>query len=173
MPGPEEFAHLLALPSESRKSLREMREAVVVYMTRAAERLRVTVFINTNRFSPEPQYANSASHELVYSTDSADELLGWVLMGLEKIFREGYRYKKAGAMSNRLVPADQQSRRIFGHTDYERSRRLMKAVDEINAWHGHDTVRLGLARPDAPWKTKFLRRSLRYTTRLKEVLSIR
>jgi DNA polymerase V len=161
-------------------SLREMREAVAVYMTSAAERLRranlaagvVTVFINTNRFSPEPQYANSVSHELACSTDSTEELLGWALAGLEKIFREGYRYKKAGVMLNRLVPSDEQSRRLFGDADYERSRRVMKAVDEINARHGHDTVRLGVARPDAPWKTKFLRRSPRYTTQLKEVLSI-
>jgi len=162
------------------KSLREMREAVAVYMTRAAERLRhaklaagvVTVFINTNRFSPEPQYANSVSHELAYSTDSTDELLGWALAGLEKIFREGYRYKKAGVMLNRLVPADGQTRRLFGDADYERSRRVMKAVDEINARHGHDTVRLGVAKTDGRWKTKFLRRSPRYTTKLKEVLSI-
>jgi DNA polymerase V len=107
--------------------------------------------------------------ELVYSTDSTDELLGWALAGLEKIFREGYRYKKAGVMLNRL---DRQSRRLFGDFDYKRSRRVMKAVDEINARYGHDTVRLGVAKPNGRWKTKFLRRSPRYTTRLKEVLSI-
>jgi DNA polymerase V len=161
-------------------SLREMREAVAVYMTRAAERLRrakltagvVTVFINTNRFSPEPQYANSISFELAHTTDSTGELLGWALRGLEKIFRAGYRYKKAGVMLMRLVPSDQQSKRLFHNADYERSRRVMKAVDEINARHGHDTVRLGAAQPDGRWKTKFMRRSPRYTTRLKEVLSV-
>jgi DNA polymerase V len=162
------------------ESHEELREAVAVYMTRAAEKLRraklaagvVTVFINTSRFSPEPQYGNSATCELACSTDATDELLGWALHGLEKIFRGGYRYKKAGVMLNRLIPADRQSKRLFGDADYERSRRVMKAVDEINAWYGHDTVRFGVARPDAPWKTKFLRRSPRYTTRLKEVLSI-
>lgn len=73
---------------------------------------------------------------------------------------------------NRLVPCDQQSMRLFRNADYERSRRVMKAVDEINARHGHDTVRLGGARPDGRWKTKSLRRSPRYTTRLREVLTI-
>lgn len=161
-------------------SLRELREAVAVYMTRAAEKLRrarlaagvVTVFINTNRFSQEPQYANSVTLELAHSTDSTGELLEWALRGLERIFREGYRYKKAGVMLNRLVPSDQQSKRLFLDADYERSRRVMKAVDEINARHGHDTVRLGAARPDGRWQTKFLRRSPRYTTRLCEVLTI-
>ena len=99
-----------------------------------AERLRranlaagvVTVFINTNRFGPEPQYANSVSHELAYSTDSTEDLLGWALAGLEKISREGYRYKKAGVMLNPLVPADQQSKRLFDAADYERSRRAIR-----------------------------------------------
>ena len=149
-------------------------------MTRAAEKLRraklaagvVTVFINTNRFSPEPQYGNSATTELAFSTDSTGELLGWALRGLEGIFREGYRYKKAGVMLNRLVPCERQSKRLFHDADYERSRRVMKAVDEINARHGHDTVRLGAARPDGRWQTKFMRRSPRYTTNLREVITI-
>jgi hypothetical protein len=48
----------------------------------------------------------------------------------------------------------------------------MKATDEINARHGHDTIRLGVVKPDGRWKAKFLRRSPRYTTSLKEVLSV-
>lgn len=75
-------------------------------------------------------------------------------------------------MLNRLVPADGQLRRLFGDAGYERSCPVMRAVDEINARHRHDTVRLGLARPGARWKTKFSRRSPRYTTYLKEVLTI-
>ena len=138
------------------ESLSELREAVTVYLARAAERLRrgtlaagvVTVFINTNRFSTEPQYGNSVTYELAYSTDSTKELMDWALKGLEQIYRSGYRYKKAGVMLNGLMPADQMSKRFFGDGAYERSRRVMKAVDEINRRHGHDTVRLGVAQPE-------------------------
>jgi DNA polymerase V len=161
-------------------SLEDLREAVSVYMTRAAERLRrykmaagvVTVFIMTNRFSGDPQYGNSVTFELAYSTDVTDELLEWGLRGLEQIFRGGYRYKKAGVMLNHIVPANQQSKRLFGNVAYERSSRLMKAIDEINAQHGRDAVRFGVAKPSGKWQTKFLRRSARYTTCLKEVLAI-
>jgi len=48
----------------------------------------------------------------------------------------------------------------------------MKAIDGINARHGRDTVRFGIARQDGCWQTKFMRRSMRYTTRLQEVLSV-
>jgi DNA polymerase V len=160
--------------------LYELREAVAVYMSKAAERLRrgklaagvVTVFINTNRFSTEPQYGNSVTYELAYSTDSTKELLEWVLKGLEQIYRSGYRYKKAGVMLNQLVPADEMSKRFFGNADFERSHRVMKAVDEINRRHGHDTVRFGVAQPKSRWQRKSMRRSQNYTTNLKEVLSI-
>jgi DNA polymerase V len=165
------------LPVESR---RELREAVAIYMSRAGERLRrgklaagvVTVFINTNRFSPDPQYGNSITYELAYSTDSTNELLEWALKGLEQIYRPGYRYKKAGVMLNQLVPVDQMSRRFFGDATYERSRSVLKAVDEINRRHGRDTVRFGIAQPKGQWQTKSLRRSQNYTTNLKEVLCI-
>lgn len=162
------------------ESLEEIREAVSLYLTRAAERLRrfhlaasvVTVFLNTDRFSDGPQYGNSATLELAHATDDTKELLEWALRGLERIFRAGYRYKKAGVMLNGLVPARQLSMRLFGNQGFERSRRLMKAMDEINARHGRDTVRFGAAQPHARWKTRFMRRSQCYTTRLKEVLSI-
>lgn len=147
------------------ESLSEMREAVAVYMTRAAERMRkhrmaagvVTVFINTNRFSEEPQYNNSVTFELAYPTDATNELLEWSLRGLERIYRAGYRYKKAGVILSHLRPADGLTARLFGNCEYERARRVMRAVDEINARHGRDTVRLGVADPGGRWKTRALR----------------
>lgn len=162
------------------ESLGEMREAVSAYMTRAAERLRrsklaagvVTIFLNTDRFGGGPQYGNSVTFELACPTDVTNELLEWALKGVARIYREGFRYKRAGVMLHHLVPADQLSRRLFGDADFERSRRVMRAVDAINARHGRDMVRFGVARPGARWKTKFMRRSQSYTTRLPEVLWI-
>jgi DNA polymerase V len=162
------------------ESLEELREAVAAYTTKAAERLRrarlaagvVTVFINTSRFDPSPQYSNSATSELAYSTDSTEELLGWARKALERIYRPGYRYKKAGVMLNRLTPAEGLSVRLFGDGRFEKSRQLMKAVDEINARFGRGAIRFGAARPGGWWETKFMRRSPRFTTCLKEVLTI-
>ncbi len=161
-------------------SLDEMWEAVAVYMTRAAERLRkahlaagvVTVFVGTNRFGKGPQYSNSVTYELAYSTDATKELLDWALKGLEKIYRTGYSYKKAGVMLNGLVPADQLSIRCFGDEPFERSRRLMKAIDGLNARFGRDTVRFGAVQPGGRWKTRSMHRSPCYTTCLRDVLRI-
>jgi DNA polymerase V len=75
-------------------------------------------------------------------------------------------------MLNKLSRAGQLAMRLFGDDRFEKSRRVMKAVDEINARHGRGAVRFGAARPGGRWVTKFLRRSRCYTTRLDEVLRI-
>ncbi|MDQ3743239.1 MAG: Y-family DNA polymerase [Acidobacteriota bacterium] len=162
------------------ESLEEVREAVAVYTTKAAERLRrselaagvVTVFVSTNRFSADPQYSNSETIELACSTDSTEELLEWALKALGRIYRLGYRYKKAGVMLNQLTPSGDLTMRLYGDERFEKSRRLMKAMDEINARYGRNTLRFGAARPGGRWETKFLRRSRRYTTCLGEVLCV-
>lgn len=60
-----------------------------------------------------------------------------------------------------------------GDKTFERSHRVMKAMDEINKRHGHDIVRFGVVQPEGRWQTKCLRRSQNYTTSLKEVLCIK
>lgn len=163
------------------ESLDDLHEAVSVYTARVSERLRrfrlaagvVTIFISTNRFSSDPQYSNAVTYELAQATDTTEELLEWALKGIEEIFRPGYKYKKAGVLLNRLVPAGQLSRRLYGDVKFERSRELMRAIDQINARYGKDTVRFGIMQPDGQWRTKFLKRSSRYTTCLREVLSVR
>ena len=162
------------------ESLEQIRDAVSRFLSLAAERLRhfrlaagvVTVFVSTNRFSQEPQYSNAVTYELAQATDTTEELLEWGLKGAEKIFRPGYRYKKAGVLLNYLVPAGQLTMRLYNNSQFERSRRLMRAVDEINARHGRDTIRFGIAPSDSSWKTRFSKRSRLYTTCLKEVLRV-
>jgi hypothetical protein len=42
---------------------------------------------------------------------------------------------------------------LYGDESFERSRWLMKAMDEINHRHGRDPIRFGLAQPGGGWKT--------------------
>jgi len=93
-------------------TLTEMREAVATYITRAAEKLRrhhvaagvLTVFLMTNRFTDEPQYSNSVTMPLPVATQDTAELIRYALRGVEQIFRQGYRYQKAGVILTALVP---------------------------------------------------------------------
>jgi DNA polymerase V len=162
-------------------TLTEMREAVATYTTRAAEKLRraqhaagvLTVFLMTNRFTEEPQYANSVTITLPVATQDTAELIRYALQGIEQLFREGYRYQKAGVILTALVPAHQVQTHLFDRHDRERSRQLMAAIDAINTQWGIGTVRYAAVGLRPRWIMRCARRSPRYTTRWKEWVVVR
>src|SRR5215471_7686953 len=102
-------------------ALAEMREAVATYTTRAAEKLRrhdvaagvVTVFLMTNRLTEESQYSKSVTIPLPVATQDTAELIRYALRGIEHVFREGYRYQKAGVLLTALVPVSQVQTHVF------------------------------------------------------------
>jgi DNA polymerase V len=162
-------------------TLTEMRAAVATYMTRAAEKLRrhqmaagvVTVFLMTNRFTDEPQYSNSVTLPLPVATQDTAELIGYALQGVEQIYREGYRYKKAGVILTAFVPAHQVQTHLFDQHDRHRSQKLMAAIDTINAERGSGTIRYAAMGLRPGWMMRCARRSPRYMTRWNELVVVR
>ncbi len=132
----------------------------------------VTVFIQAGRFSSEAQYANSVTLEMIYPSDNTQELLRHAVEALQRIYRKGYEYRKAGVMLSGVVPAEQTTGRLFDDETLERFRRVMPVVDMLNKKYGRDTVRLAGANPKGRWRTKAAKRSPRYTTKLGEVLRL-
>jgi DNA polymerase V len=62
---------------------------------------------------------------------------------------------------------------MYDDERWERFRKVMKAVDEINHKFGRDTVRFAVVNPKASWQGKCERRSSRYTTRFEEILRVK
>jgi DNA polymerase V len=162
-------------------TLIEMREAVATYTSRAAEKVRqhhmaagvVTVFLMTNRFADEPQYSNSVTIPLPVATQDTAELIRYALRGIEQIFREGYRYQKAGVILTALVPAHQVQPHLFDRHDRERVQKLMTAIDTINKEWGSGTIRYAAVGLKPRWIMRCARRSPRYTTRWNELVVVR
>src|SRR5215510_7256547 len=162
-------------------TLSEMREAVATYTTRAAEKLRrhqvaagvLTLFLMTNRFTEEPQYSNSVTIPLPVATQDTAELIGYALRGVEQIFRDGYRYQKAGVILTALVPAHQIQAHLFDQHDRERSQKLMTAIDTINKEWGSGTIRYAAMGLRPAWIMRCARRSRRFTTRWNELVEVR
>ena len=153
-------------------TLAEMEEAVSSYVSRAAKKLRgeglaatvLTIFIMTNAFTDEPQYRNSVTCELPVGTDTTSELIRAALKGLRSIYRDGYRYKKAGVMCTALVPAGQVQPDLFDRQDRPKSKRLMAALDAINDRWGAGTLDYASSGLTKAWQTQCHRRSPAYTT---------
>lgn len=76
-------------------------------------------------------------------------------------------------MLSDLAPAQTLTLRLWGQAEHEKTQRLLKAVDTLNARFGQDVVRCGLHSFQGKWRMKQQRRSRRYTTRLDEVLTVK
>jgi DNA polymerase V len=104
----------------------------------------ITVFIETDKFKPEPQYASAVAMTVAPKSDSAIELRDLALSGLAKVLRSGFRYRRAGSTPGGLELVERVSMRLWENEGYERHRRLMAAIDRVNAKFGRDAVRCGL-----------------------------
>ena len=154
------------------QTLQQMREAVVAYTTSAAEKLRrqhlatahLVVFVQTNPFRPQdPQRNASCPVQLPVATSDT---------GLEAIWRDGYRYKKAGVMLLDLAPAARVAGSLFDRPDSEASKARMRVMDQLNQRFGRDTVVIAGAGIRRPWKMRRERLSKRYTTCWDELLEV-
>ena len=160
------------------ETLAELREAVAFYATRGGEKLRqrklvanaLVVFLSTNRFAGEVLYAPSAAVTLPCATSYTADLIRHAHLALEKIYRAGHRFKKAGIMLVGLVPAAPVQASLF--ISNERAKRLMDALDQINARMGSNTISYGALglKKRTDWQTICERRSPRCTTRWEELL---
>jgi DNA polymerase V len=163
----------------------DLEEAIASYVSRAAEKLRdqnscaniLVVYIKTNKFKrDEPQYANSLHIKLKEPTANTIDLTRYALRGLGKIYKSGYRYKKAGVLlegiqSDRLIQLH-----LFSDLDYrgrEREERLMETVDKINRKWGRGSLRLAAEGIRQRWKMRRSMLSPAYTSNWEELLVIR
>jgi len=163
------------------ESLRDMEESVATFASKAAEKLRkerlaagaIMVFIMTNRFREEPQYFNSSIMRLPAPTNDTRDLLRSAGECLRRIYRDGFRYYKAGVMFIELVPEDRIQGSLFIPAQRPDSRRLMQVMDRVNGAMGADTLKFAALGIEQGWRTRFGKLSRRYTTSWDELMTVR
>lgn len=159
----------------------EMREAVATYASRAAEKARrhnlvasaIQVFMRTNEFNNDPYYANQATFPIEPTADSFS-IIGTAVRMAEALWRDGFRYAKAGVIFVDLARVSDLPEMMFPSRDTEHSAKLMAALDAVNAKFGRDALRPGgLAKRSGEWSMRRANLSPAYTTQLDDVLSAR
>lgn len=159
----------------------EVEEAVSAYASRSAEKLRrqnsvagfLQVFVETNPFKNTPYYRNSAGTSIHPLSADTPTLIGAAKRALDRIYREGLRYKSCGVILSDLCPQTNEQEYLF-EEKYQGSRRqrLMDVMDRYN--RTTDSGKLFIASEGAgkPWFMKQAHRSRRFTTRWDELLTI-
>jgi DNA polymerase V len=162
--------------------LQSLSEAVSLYTSRAAEKLRrqqsfaslLSVFIHTSPFDDSPKYSAHQVVRIPAPTDDTLQLVRTAQWILKRIYKLGYLYQKAGVMLDEIVPAGGQQTDMFGFRPSEdKSARLMAAMDLINDKWGRSTLRTASQGYNAPWAMRQKNVSQRYTTNWAEILNVR
>lgn len=159
--------------------LQDMKEAVATFTARAAEKLReeheiasyITVHITTNYFrKTDKQYTNSITCALPQPTSYTPLLIETALKGLERIFKSGYRYKKATVGLVGLLSEDIVQENLFHPvTSTKEESSLMKVLDSINKEWGSGTLQYVGQGIQKRWRGKSENRSPRFTTKWDEI----
>ncbi|WP_347989131.1 Y-family DNA polymerase [Methylomonas sp. AM2-LC] len=159
----------------------DLLAAVTHFATRAAEKLRkqnlatqaLIVFVETSRFDSQSQYANSAIHVFDLPTSDTAQLIQAAQRGLQKIFKTGFSYQRAGILLPDLLPVGVAQMSLFEDSALsERSEHLMVALDSINRKHGKQTICYGNELLSKHWRRRQQFKSPSYTTNWQEVLTI-
>lgn len=159
-----------------------MRQAVCQYAERAAEKLRgerqycrhISVFVKTSPFAiNEPYYGNVASERLLTPTRDTRDIIAAAMKALDRIWREGHRFAKAGIMLNDFTPTGISQLNLFDEVQpHADSDQLMKVLDQIN--HSGMGKVWFAGRGIAPeWQMKREMLSPAYTTRWSDIPTAR
>jgi DNA polymerase V len=162
-------------------TLPPIREAVVTYMTRAAEKLRkqgslckkIRVSIRTGMFNPdEARYANGVLVEMPYPTDDVRLLTKAAVQALEHVFRQGFNYAKAEVMLLNLCQRGEFTDDLLAESQPAATEKVMGVLDAINGRWGRGTMRIASMPVDPDWGMRREMMSQSYTTRLDELWTV-
>ncbi|MBJ3590221.1 Y-family DNA polymerase [Salmonella enterica subsp. enterica serovar Saintpaul] len=161
----------------------EMRQAICSYASRAAEKLRgehqycrfISAFVKTSPFAlNEPYYGNNASVKLLTPTQDSRDIISAAIRCLDAIWKDGYRYQKAGVMLGDFFSQGVAQLNLFDdNAPRKNSARLMEVLDQLNAKDGRGTLYFAGQGIQPQWQMKREMLSLRYTTRYSDLLVVR
>ena len=144
------------------ENFQELKEAVAGYSLNASEKIRseslvtksITVFIRTSPFQNQYGfYSNSKTIDFPIATNNSIEIVKAALNALENIFKNGYRYQKAGVMLSHLSESN-NNKNLFSSEKDEKIKNLMKSIDNTNYRYGRSTLSLASAGFHKKWNMR-------------------
>ena len=144
------------------EKFQELKEAIANYCLNASEKIRseslvakaITVFVRTNPFQRNfGYYSNAKTVDFPIATNNSIETVKTAVSILEKIFKNGYQYQKAGVMLTGLRNDDGR-KNLFSSEKDEKINSLMKSIDNTNYRYGRSTLSLASAGVQKKWNMR-------------------
>ena len=144
------------------EKFQELKEAVANYCLNASEKIRseslvakaITVFVRTSPFQRNfGYYSNAKTVDFPIATNNSIETVKAAVSILENIFKNGYRYQKAGVMLTGLRNDDGR-KNLFSSEKDEKINSLMRSIDNTNYRYGRSTLSLASAGVQKKWNMR-------------------
>ncbi len=144
------------------EKFQKLKEAVASYCLNASEKIRsesliaksITIFIRTSPFQSQfGYYSNSKTVDFPIATNNSIEIVKTAITALENIFKNGYRYQKAGVILAGLSDV-KDNKNLFSSEKDDKMSNLMKSIDNTNYRYGRSTLSLASAGINKKWNTK-------------------
>tara|TARA_Y100000741_G_scaffold58447_1_gene40700 strand:+ start:1107 stop:2384 length:1278 start_codon:yes stop_codon:yes gene_type:complete len=144
------------------EDFQELREAIASYSLNASEKIRsealvaksITIFIRTSPFQNRYGfYSNSKTINFPIATNNSIEVVKAAVSALKTIFKNGYRYQKAGVLLSHLSNSN-NGKNLFSSTRDEKINILMKSIDNTNYRYGRSTLSLASAGVHKKWNMR-------------------
>ena len=131
----------------------------------------ISVFARTNPFKvSSEQYHIYERSRLTNPTCDTRKLLNAAFELLDRGFRSGYEYRKAGIKLSNFNESSSFQMNFLYESDTERDLALMKSLDSINHIEGKGALKFASSgTSDAAWKMNRNFKSPRYTTSWSEL----
>ena len=161
--------------------IKDIKERVATFANSCAEKLRVQnsncniliILLQGSRFEKDSQtYKNSITVVLPHTTNSSLTIVKQAIKAIDKLYKKGIKYKRAGVIVTGLVPTSNHQLDLFS-SENPKHQPLMKAIDKLNKKYGDDKLKIANQDLQKTWKMKQEHLSHQYTTKFNDILIIK
>ena len=156
----------------------ELQEQIANFASSMAEKLRkqrsvaaeMVVFAYTNRFKETlPQTYSNGLISFTTPTSNQRQIIADAVRITQRIFKNGYGYKKAGVIATKIIAEGDVMHSLFEDTAAaEREQKITSTLDTINAIFGKGTIKLAV-QGSGEIKTASDNQSPHYTTKWSDI----
>ena len=156
----------------------ELQEQIANFASSMAEKLRkqrsvaaeMVVFAYTNRFKETlPQTYSNGLISFTTPTSNQRQIIADAVRITQRIFKNGYGYKKAGVIATKIIAEGDVMHSLFEDTAAaEREQKITSTLDTINAIFGKGSIKLAV-QGSGEIKTASDNQSPHYTTKWSDI----
>ena len=126
----------------------------------------------TNKYAKGPKYVNYKIIKLPVPSHQTTDLIHYAVIALKKLYKKGYKYKKAGVIVSDVIPADSRQTALWQEPETEKNKKLIEIIDKINEKAGIEKIKFAIQGTEKTWQMRQENLSPHYTTRWSDILVV-